>query len=185
LIFAFAAMFDIKFAPEKLRAITTAAEPGVVILYDREWIPIVKPFGDKEELMKSLGISYNLILDWNIQFAEVASILGGRQAPTMVRAMAQGVGTLPQILYPVKFYLFSRAQLDKLTVLLIRPLRKAKMIGTRLHAEVLSNRVLGIFMGDVNFLTQEAKLLLFDSAMEEGGGHTPGNGMPLSPSPTQ
>jgi hypothetical protein len=57
LISAFAVMFGIKFASKKLRAITTAAEPGVVILYDREWIPIVKPFGDKEELLKSLGIS--------------------------------------------------------------------------------------------------------------------------------
>jgi hypothetical protein len=63
LISAFAAKFGIEFAPEKLRAITTATVPGVVILYDREWIPIAKPFGDKTELMKSLGISYNLILD--------------------------------------------------------------------------------------------------------------------------
>jgi hypothetical protein len=148
LISAFAAMFGIEVAPEKLRAITTAEEPGVVILYDREWIPIVKPFGDKEELMKSVGISNNLILDWNIQFealeakvAKVASILGRRQAITMDRAMAQGVVTLPQILYPVQW----------------------------LHAEVLSNRVLGGFMGDVYSLAQEAKLRLFDSAMEEGG----------------
>jgi hypothetical protein len=126
--------------------------------------------------MKSLGISYNLILDWNIQFkaleaklAKVALILGRRQATTMARAMAQGVVTLPQILYPVQFYSFSHAQLYQLTALLIRPLRKAKMIGTRLHAEVLSNRVLGGFMGDVYSLAQEAKLRLFDSAMEEEG----------------
>jgi hypothetical protein len=63
LISAFAAMFGIELAPEKLQAITTAAVPGVLILYDREWNPIVNPFGDKTELMKSLGISYNLILD--------------------------------------------------------------------------------------------------------------------------
>jgi hypothetical protein len=36
LISAFAAMFGIEFAPKKLRAITTTAVPGVVILYDRE-----------------------------------------------------------------------------------------------------------------------------------------------------
>jgi hypothetical protein len=161
----------------------------VVILYDREWIPIVK-----KELMKYLGISCNIILDWNIQFkaleakvAKVASTLGRRQATTMTMAMAQGVITLPQILYPVQFYLFLRAQLDKLTALLIRPMQKTKMIGTRLHAEVLSNCVLGGFMGDIYSLAQEAKLRLFDSAMEEGGAHTPGNGngMPLSSSPTQ
>jgi hypothetical protein len=138
---------------------------------------MVKLFGDKEELMKSLGISYNLILDWNTQFealkakvAKVAKILGRRQATTMARAMPQGVVTLPQILYPVQFYSFLRAQLDKLTALLIHPLCKAKIIGTRLHAEVLSNRVLRGFMGDKYSLAQEAKLRLFDSAMKENRG---------------
>jgi hypothetical protein len=35
-ISAFAAMFDINFAPKKLRAITTAKKPGVMIMYDWE-----------------------------------------------------------------------------------------------------------------------------------------------------
>jgi hypothetical protein len=48
-------MFGIEFAIEKLRAITSTDEPGLVILYDREWISIVKPFGDKEEFIKTLG----------------------------------------------------------------------------------------------------------------------------------
>jgi hypothetical protein len=59
-ILAFAAMFGIKFAPKKLRAITTSKKPGVMILYDWEWKEIRHPFGTVAESIKSLGLTYYL-----------------------------------------------------------------------------------------------------------------------------
>jgi hypothetical protein len=57
---AFAGMFGIAFHPEKLRAITTAEDPGVMTLYDWNWTPIIKEFGDRTAFITSLGVSYNL-----------------------------------------------------------------------------------------------------------------------------
>jgi hypothetical protein len=55
-------MFGIKFAPKKLRAITTKRKPGVMVLYDWEWKEIRHPFGGPDEYIKSLGLglTYNL-----------------------------------------------------------------------------------------------------------------------------
>jgi hypothetical protein len=136
----------------------------------------VAPFGDKSAYIKSLGIKYNLFRDTTELFAEmeakllsVADTLGARKASTLARAMAQQVCTLPQIIYPLQFYSFSEAQHDTLTRLLLRPLRQAKVAGTRLHEEVMTNKFLGGFIADVHTKVQEAKLRLFDVAMAEGG----------------
>jgi hypothetical protein len=63
IISAFATMFGIKFAPAKLRAITTNDPPGDVVLYTREWILIVVSYGDAKVFITSLGITYNLKRD--------------------------------------------------------------------------------------------------------------------------
>jgi hypothetical protein len=47
IILAFAALFGIEFAPAKLRAVSSRMNPGEVVLYTRDWVPIVAPFGDK------------------------------------------------------------------------------------------------------------------------------------------
>jgi hypothetical protein len=85
------------------------------------------------------------------------------------KAMAQQVCTLPQLMYPVKFYSLSSKQHDTLTALLIHPLRKVKTIGTRLHSAVLSNKILGGFMKDIHSMVQEAILSLFERCIAEGG----------------
>jgi hypothetical protein len=172
-------MFGIEFAPAKLRAVSSRTNPGEVVLYTRDWVPIVAPFGDKSAnrtFIKSLGIKYNLFRDTAELFAEmkanllsVADTLGVRKASTLARAMAQQVCTMPQIIYPLQFYSFSKAQHDTLTRLLLRSLRQAKVVGTRLYKEVLTNQLLGGFMADVHTKVQEAKLRLFDLAMAEGG----------------
>jgi hypothetical protein len=146
-----------------------------VVLYTRDWVPIVAPFGDKSAYIKSLGIKYNLLRNTAVLFAEmeakllsIADTLGARKASTLARAMAQQVCTMPQIIYPLQFYSFSEAQHDTLTRLLLRPLRQAMVVGTRLHEEVMTNQLLGGFMADVHTKVQEAKLRLFDLAMAEG-----------------
>jgi hypothetical protein len=175
IISAFAAMFGIEFAP-KLRTVSSRTNPGDVVLYTRDWVPIVAPFGDKSAYIKSLGIKYNLFRDTAELFAEmeakllsVADTLEAHKASTLARAMAQQVCTLPQIKYPLQFYSFSEAQYDTLTRLLLRPLRQAKVVGTRLHEEVMTNQLLGGLMADVHRKVQEAKLRLFDLAMAKGG----------------
>jgi hypothetical protein len=64
IISAFAAMFGIEFAPVKLWAITTIDPPEDVVLYTRDWVPIVVPFGDAKAFITSLGITYNLKIFW-------------------------------------------------------------------------------------------------------------------------
>jgi hypothetical protein len=115
IISAFAAMFGIEFAPAKLRAVSSRTNPGDVVLYTRDWVPIVAPFGDKSAYIKSLGIKYNLFRDTAVLFAEmkakllsVAGTLGARKASTLARAMAQQVCTMPQIIYPLNFTPFPR-----------------------------------------------------------------------------
>jgi hypothetical protein len=85
--------------------------------------------------MKSLGITINLQLSWAEQFKhmetkikQVAGILGPRKASTLAKSIAQGVSTLPKILYPLQFYSLSREQHGVLTGLLTRPLRTAKSV---------------------------------------------------------
>jgi hypothetical protein len=176
---AFAGMFGIAFHPEKLRAITTAKVPGVMTLYDWNWSPITKAFGDVKAYITSLGVSYNLRGDTAELFNAlrdtlegVAGILSRREASTMARTLSQKTVTTPQFLYPTQFYKLSENQLDALTVLLLNPLRAAKIIGTRLHAEILTNPALGGFLIDLNTLVQESKLRLFESSIAEGGGDT-------------
>jgi hypothetical protein len=173
---AFAGMFGIAFHPEKLRAITTAKVPGVMTLYDWNWTPITKAFGDVKAYITSLGVSYNLRGDIAELFNAlrdtlegVAGILSRREASTMARTLSQKMVTTPQFLYPTQFYKLSENQLDALTVLLLNPLRAAKIIGTRLHAEILINPALGGFLIDLNTLVQESKLRLFESSIAEGG----------------
>jgi hypothetical protein len=147
---AFAGMFGIAFHPEKLRAITTAEDPGVMTLYDWNWTPIIKEFGDTKAFITSLGVSYNLRGDSLELFNALRATLGGvagilsrREASTMARTLSQKTVTTPQFLYPTQFYKLSENQLDSLTALLLNPLRAAKIIGTRLHAKILTNPALG------------------------------------------
>jgi hypothetical protein len=150
IISAFAAMFGVEFAPAKLRAITTISPPREVVLYFREWVPIMVPLGDDAAYITSLGITYNLNQDTAVIFQSlcaklrnIMTVLGGRQASTMACAIAQNVVTLPQILYPLQFYCFSEKQHHHLTSLLLKPLRVAKGVGTKLHSVVLTNPLLG------------------------------------------
>jgi hypothetical protein len=117
-------MFGIEFAPAKLRAITTIDPPGAgdVVLYTREWVSIVVPFGNAKAFMTSLGITDNLKRDTASIFLAlceklrgIAGVFGGRQASTMARAMAQDLCTLPQILYPLQFCCFLETHHDILT----------------------------------------------------------------------
>jgi hypothetical protein len=108
IISAFAAMFGIEFAPAKLRAITTISPPGEVVLYSREWVPIVVPFGDSAAYITSLDITYNLnratasiFQSLCAKLRNIATVLGGRQASTTAHDIAQNVVTLPQVLYPL------------------------------------------------------------------------------------
>jgi hypothetical protein len=87
----------------------------------------------------------------------------------MARAMAQNVNTLPQIMYPLQFYYFSEKRHDHLTSLLLKPLRGAKGVGTKLHSVVLTNPVLGGYMSNVYSKVQEAKLRLFNRYMAKVG----------------
>jgi hypothetical protein len=87
----------------------------------------------------------------------------------MARAIAQNVVTLAQILYPLQFYCFFEKQHDHLTSFLLKPLRVAKEVGTKLHSVVLMNPLLGVYMSDVHSKVQEAKLRHFDRCMAEGG----------------
>jgi hypothetical protein len=176
IISAFAAMFGIEFAPAKLWATTTIDPPGDVVLYTREWIPIVVPFGDTKAFITSLDITYHLKRDTASIFLAlckklrgIEGVLGGRQASIMARAMAQNLCTLPQIFYPLQFYCFSETQHDTLTTLLLKPLRVAKGVGTKLHSVVLTNPVLGGYINDVHLKVQEAKLWLFDWCIAKEG----------------
>jgi hypothetical protein len=97
-------------SPAKLWAIITISPPGEVVLYSSEWVPIVVPFGDAAAYITSLGITYNLNRDTASIFQSlcaklrnIATVLGGRQASTMARAIAQNVVTLPQIIYVLQF----------------------------------------------------------------------------------
>jgi hypothetical protein len=110
-----------------------------------------------------------LFAEMEAKLLSVDDTLGARKASTLARAMAQQVCTLPQIIYPLQFYSFSEAQHDTLTRLLLCPLRQAKVVGTRLHEEVMTNQLLGGFMAGVHTKVQEAKLCLFDLVMAEGG----------------
>jgi hypothetical protein len=83
-----------------------------------------------------------------------------------VMAMAQNLCTLPQILYPLKFYYFLKTQHDTLTALLLKPLWVAKGVGTKLHSVVLTNPALDRYM---HSKVQEAKLRLFNRCIAEGG----------------
>jgi hypothetical protein len=156
IISAFAAMFGIEFASEKLKAITSG-DPGEITLYNREWIPFSQPFEDTESLMKSLGILISLDLTWADQYSAmetklktVAELLGPRNASIPAKAMAIGMSTIPQVLFPLQFYSFSRKQHAELSAILIRPLRSAKMVGSRIHKSILTNSLLGGFMEDVH-----------------------------------
>ena len=176
IISAFAAMFGVVFAPEKLRAVTTAKDPGEVVLYTREWEPIRKPFGDAKAYIKSLGIEYNLVLNRAPLFkaakqklTKIARTLGPRQSSIMAKAMAQTVSTPPKLVYPLQYYSFSTQQHLQLSAIMVQPLRSAKMVGTRIHHTVLTNPFLGGFMQDLDTLVQDAKLRLFNMAMDEGG----------------
>jgi hypothetical protein len=54
---AFAGMFGVIFAPEKMRAITSHKVPGnLIIFYSQEWVQMVQPFGGMEIPMTTLGI---------------------------------------------------------------------------------------------------------------------------------
>jgi hypothetical protein len=174
IISAFAAMFGIEFAPEKLRAIKSG-EPGEITLYNREWVPFSQPFDDTESLMKSLGIFINLDLTWADQYSamkiklkKVAGMLGPRNASILAKAMAIGTSTIPQVLYPLQFYSFSRKQHSELSAILVRPRWSAKMVGSRIHKSILTNSLLGGFMADVHAMVQSAKARLFKGAMSEG-----------------
>jgi hypothetical protein len=136
IISAFGAMFGIKFAPEKLRAITSG-DPGEINLYNREWIPFSQPFGDTESLTKSLGILINLDLTWADQYfametklKTVAGMLRPRNASILAKAMAIGTSTIPQVLYPLQFYSFLRKKHAELSAILMHPLRSANMAPT-------------------------------------------------------
>jgi hypothetical protein len=98
-------MFDIAFHPEKLRAITTAEVPGVMSLYDWNWTPIVKEFGDTKAYITSLGVSYNLRGDtvelFNALLATlegVAGILSRREASTMAHPFYSTLFGRPRLL---------------------------------------------------------------------------------------
>jgi hypothetical protein len=145
IISAFAAMFGIELAPEKLRAIRSG-EPGVITLYNREWEPFSQPFGNTDSRMKSLGILINLDLTWADQYfametklKKIAGTLGPRSASILAKAMAVDTSTIPQVLYPLQYYSFSRNQHTELSAILIRPLRSAKMVGSRIHRTILTN----------------------------------------------
>jgi hypothetical protein len=104
---AFAGMFGIAFYPEKLRAITTVKVQGVMTLYDWNWTPITKEFGNRTAFITSLGVSYNLRGDslelFNAMRATlgvVAGILSWRESSTMARTLSQKTVTTPQFLYP-------------------------------------------------------------------------------------
>jgi hypothetical protein len=179
IISAFAAMLGIDFAPAKLRAVSSRTNPGDVVLYIRDWVSIVSPFGDKSAYIKSLGIKYNLFRDAAVLFAEmeakllsVADTLGARKAPTLAWAMAQQVCTMPQIIYPLQFFLLFQGT-ARYPHQASAPFPAAGQgsghVGTRLHEEVMTNQLLGGFMVDVHTKVQEAKLRLFDLVMSEGG----------------
>jgi hypothetical protein len=116
-----------------------------------------------------VSICIYVFAEMEAKLLSVADTLGARKASTLARAMAQQVCTLPQIIYPLQFYSFSEAQHDTLTRLLLRPLRQAKVVDTRLHEEVMTNQLLEGFMADVHTKVQEAKLRLFNLAMAKGG----------------
>jgi hypothetical protein len=136
----------------------------------------VKDFGDIKAYITSLGVLYNLRGDtvelFNALRATlgcVAGILSRREASTMARTLSQKTVTTPQFLYPTQFYKLSETQLDSLTALLLNSLRAAKIIGTRLHAEILTNPAFGGFLIDLHTLVQESKLCLFQSSIAEAG----------------
>jgi hypothetical protein len=70
---AFAGMFGIIFAPEKMRAITSRNVPGNLTFYSQEWVPMVQPFGGMETLMKTLGIWVTLSRYWSAQFKKMVT----------------------------------------------------------------------------------------------------------------
>jgi hypothetical protein len=99
----------------------------------------------------------------------VAGMLGPRNASILAKAMAIGTSTIPQVLYPLHFYSFLRKQHAELSAILIRPLRSAKMVGSRIHKSVLTNLLLGGFMANVHAMVQSVKARLFKGTMSKGG----------------
>jgi hypothetical protein len=175
-ISAFAAMFGIKFAPKKLRAITTAKEPGVMILYDWEWKEICHPFGTVEESIKSLGLTYNLRYDWGDQFDEllarfkaVGVVLRRKHASTMTRGILQKSSSTSKIGYTAQFSPFTKEQHQLLSAALVSPLREQKAIGSRIATNVMINEQMGGFMPDIHKTVQLAKSRLVTQAMKLGG----------------
>ena len=171
IISAFAAMFSIRFDPVKARAISTRSDPGTMTLHDWKWQPtIVHEFKDPDQLITSLGVTYNLQYNWDKQFLclkerfqQVGSVLSRRHASTMLRSTLQQNGSsTPKLLYPTQFSPFTEDQHDELTRLLIRPLRKATNINRRLAGNVLSNPALGGFAHDIHAQVQAAKHRLID-----------------------
>jgi hypothetical protein len=162
-------MFGIEFPPAKLRAIRTITPPGEVVLYTREWTPIVATFGDAKSYIVSLGITYNLNRDTSSTFLalcaklwSIAVILWGRQASTMARAIAHNVSNFPQILYSLRFYCFLEKQHEYMTFLFLKLLRVAKGVGIKI------NSVLDGYMSKVHLKVQEAKMWLFVRCNAEG-----------------
>jgi hypothetical protein len=70
---AFAEMFGIIFAPEKMRAITSRKVPGNNTFYSREWVPMVQPFGGMETSMKTLGIWGTFSRDCSAQCKKIVT----------------------------------------------------------------------------------------------------------------
>jgi hypothetical protein len=175
-ISAFAAMFGIKFTPKKLRAITTAKKPGVMILYDWEWKEIQHPFGTVEESIKSLGLTYNLRYDWGDQFDEllarfkaVGVVLRRKHASTMTRGILQKSSSTSKIGYTAQFSSFTKEQHQLLSAALVSPLREQKAIGSRIATNVLINEQMGGFMPDIHKTVQLAKSRLVTQAKKLGG----------------
>jgi hypothetical protein len=131
IISAFAAIFGIEFASTKLWAITTISLPGEVVLYSREWVPIVVPFGKAAAYITSLGITYNLnrgtasiFQSLCVKLRNIATVLGGRQASTMARPRhcpeCRHAPSDPYT-HSLQFYCLAEKQHNHLASLLLKP----------------------------------------------------------------
>lgn len=69
------AVFAVKFAPEKIRAVATRPDPGVLSLYDWGWEPIMAPFQGPTDSMTSLGVTGNLVCERDDQFQYLRTTL--------------------------------------------------------------------------------------------------------------
>jgi hypothetical protein len=178
--FASAALMvlGLKLATDKLRMVSSIDDPRPLSVYDWDWSPLSKDFGDPTETVKILGLHINLNLDWQPAYDRLAEKL--RRALTTLAPKKGRLSTKLKVmslslqntaLYVALFASFNARQLAALDGYFVLLLRGYIHTRGQVASAIIMEPKLGGYLQPMWGLVTRRKQALLQRATFEGG-HT-------------